>query len=119
MSFIDELIEKIINKQRREKTLLIEESKKSETQNETQSVDETIESKEIKVEYFSKVEKGKHIHDVRIVYDGEIIPVGNLYSKKDDNNVEHQAEKSIREIVNEIQKIINPLNESESTMRIG
>lgn len=118
MSFIDELIE-IINKQRRKKTLLIEEAKKSETQNETQSVEETIEPKDIKVEYFSRVEKGKHIHDVRIVCDGEIIPVGNLYSKKDDNNVEHQAEKSIREIVYEIQKNINSLNESESTMRIG
>ena len=115
MSFIDELIEKIMNKQRRKRTLLIEESKKSETQNETQDVEETIEPKEIKVEYFSRVEEGKLIHDVRIVYDGEIIPVGNLSSKKDDNNLEYQAEKSIREIVNEIQKVINPLNESEST----
>ena len=41
--------------------------------------------------------------------------MGNLSSKKDDNNVENQTEKSIREIVNEIQKVINPLNESEST----
>lgn len=111
MSFIDELIEKIVGKQRKENNLLIEGTGQDETQN----FEEAIEPKDIKVEYFSKVEEGTHIHDIRIVYDGEIISVGNLSSKKDDKNVEHQTEKSIREIVSEIQKTINPLNESEST----
>lgn len=109
MSFIDELIEKIIGKQRKDNILRIEGAKENETQN----IEETIEPKNIEVKYFSKVEDGIHKHDVRIVYDGETIPVGNLFSKKDDK--EFQAEKSIREIVNEIQKVINPLNESEST----
>lgn len=109
MSFIDELIEKIIGKQRKDNILRIEGAKENETKN----IEETIEPKNIEVKYFSKVEDGIHKHDVRIVYDGETIPVGNLFSKKDDK--EFQAEKSIREIVNEIQKVINPLNESEST----
>lgn len=111
MSFFDELIEKIINKQRKSKTLLIEEAQTSEQQD----IEETIEPKEIKVAYFSRVEDGVHKHDVRIVCDGEVIPVGSFSNKKGDNNLELQEEKSIREIVDEIQKIIIPLNESEST----
>lgn len=110
MGFIDELIEKIVTKQKKAKTLLIEAAKEDEFQN----IEETIEPKDIKVEYFSKIEEGIHKHDVRIVYEGKTISVGNLSNSKEDNTIEHQNEKSIRNIVNEIQKNINQLNETES-----
>lgn len=112
MSIINEFIEKLIGKQRKEKKLLIEEGKIS---NPSPNIEEqTNEQKEIRVEYYSKVENGIHKHDVRINYDGEVIPLGNLSNKKDEDNIEYKTDETIRDIVREIESNIRPLSKAES-----